>query len=84
MPPHLEKVRDKLAENIHELWGMNKIELGWSYGKVRVRLLMRFSYLVAYVVLLQVHRSDQKIKSILHAVFHVCGEINTTITIFSR
>uniref|UniRef100_A0A8D3BWH2 Ryanodine receptor 3 n=1 Tax=Scophthalmus maximus TaxID=52904 RepID=A0A8D3BWH2_SCOMX len=35
MPPHLEKVRDKLAENIHELWGMNKIELGWSYGKIR-------------------------------------------------
>nr|XP_023658007.1 ryanodine receptor 3 [Paramormyrops kingsleyae] len=35
LPPHLEKVRDKLAENIHELWGMNKIELGWSYGKVR-------------------------------------------------
>ncbi|XP_056332396.1 ryanodine receptor 3-like [Danio aesculapii] len=35
MPPHLEKVRDRLAENIHELWGMNKIELGWSYGKVR-------------------------------------------------
>lgn len=35
MPLHLEKVRDKLAENIHELWGMNKIELGWSFGKVR-------------------------------------------------
>ncbi|XP_042244104.1 ryanodine receptor 3-like isoform X8 [Thunnus thynnus] len=35
MPPHLENVRDKLAENIHELWGMNKIELGWSYGKIR-------------------------------------------------
>lgn len=35
MPPHLERVRDKLAENIHELWGMNKIELGWSFGKVR-------------------------------------------------
>ncbi|XP_077587326.1 ryanodine receptor 3-like isoform X2 [Stigmatopora nigra] len=35
MPPHLEKVRDTLAENIHELWGMNKIELGWSYGKIR-------------------------------------------------
>ncbi|XP_066529527.1 ryanodine receptor 3-like [Hoplias malabaricus] len=36
MPPHLEKVRDRLAENIHELWAMNKIELGWSYGK-RIR-----------------------------------------------
>ncbi|XP_030626784.1 ryanodine receptor 3 [Chanos chanos] len=35
LPPHLETVRDKLAENIHELWAMNKIELGWSYGKVR-------------------------------------------------
>ncbi|KAI7804180.1 putative ryanodine receptor 3-like [Triplophysa rosa] len=35
MPPHLEKVRDRLAENIHELWGMNKIEMGWSYGKIR-------------------------------------------------
>lgn len=36
MPPHLEKIRDRLAENIHELWGMNKIELGWTFGKVRV------------------------------------------------
>ncbi|XP_028858049.1 ryanodine receptor 3 isoform X2 [Denticeps clupeoides] len=35
LPPHLENVRDKLAENIHELWGMNKIELGWIYGKIR-------------------------------------------------
>uniref|UniRef100_A0A671MJD1 Ryanodine receptor 3-like n=1 Tax=Sinocyclocheilus anshuiensis TaxID=1608454 RepID=A0A671MJD1_9TELE len=35
LPPHLENVRDKLAENIHELWGMNKIELGWMHGKVR-------------------------------------------------
>lgn len=37
MPPHLEKVRDRLAENIHELWAINKIELGWSYGKVRLQ-----------------------------------------------
>ncbi|XP_039637449.1 ryanodine receptor 3 isoform X5 [Perca fluviatilis] len=35
LPTHLDNVRDKLAENIHELWGMNKIELGWTYGKVR-------------------------------------------------
>lgn len=34
LPPHLEKIRDRLAENIHELWGMNKIELGWTFGKV--------------------------------------------------
>ncbi|GAB1286690.1 Ryanodine receptor 3 [Apodemus speciosus] len=35
LPLHLEKIRDRLAENIHELWGMNKIELGWTFGKVR-------------------------------------------------
>uniref|UniRef100_A0A8C9RP23 Ryanodine receptor 2 n=1 Tax=Scleropages formosus TaxID=113540 RepID=A0A8C9RP23_SCLFO len=35
LPPHLEQIREKLAENIHELWVMNKIELGWTYGTVR-------------------------------------------------
>ncbi|XP_019738677.1 ryanodine receptor 3 [Hippocampus comes] len=35
LPPHMDNIRDKLAENIHELWGMNKIELGWTYGKIR-------------------------------------------------
>lgn len=34
LPPHLERIREKLAENIHELWVMNKIELGWTYGVV--------------------------------------------------
>lgn len=37
LPPHLENIRDRLAENIHELWGMNKIELGWTYGKVNLK-----------------------------------------------
>ncbi|EPY74323.1 hypothetical protein CB1_002126001 [Camelus ferus] len=35
LPPHLERIREKLVENIHELWVMNKIELGWQYGPVR-------------------------------------------------
>ncbi|TRY59413.1 hypothetical protein DNTS_004316 [Danionella cerebrum] len=35
LPPHLERIRERLAENIHELWVMNKIELGWTYGMVR-------------------------------------------------
>jgi hypothetical protein len=34
LPPHLERIRERLAENIHELWVMNKIELGWQYGPV--------------------------------------------------
>lgn len=39
LPPHLERIREKLAENIHELWVMNKIELGWTYGAVSIRQL---------------------------------------------
>lgn len=41
LPPYLENVRDKLAENIHELWGMNKIELGWMYGKVGKHFMVK-------------------------------------------
>ena len=43
LPPHLDNVRDKLAENIHELWGMNKIELGWTYGKVNLHFSTMFN-----------------------------------------
>jgi ryanodine receptor 2 len=34
LPTHLENVRDRLAENIHELWSMNKIASGWRFGEV--------------------------------------------------
>ncbi|KAK2510405.1 hypothetical protein Q9233_017776 [Columba guinea] len=32
LPPHLERIREKLAENIHELWAQTRIEQGWTYG----------------------------------------------------
>ncbi|KOB76511.1 Ryanodine receptor 44F, partial [Operophtera brumata] len=32
---YIEQIRDKLAENIHEMWAMNKIEAGWMYGDQR-------------------------------------------------
>ncbi|XP_051788410.1 ryanodine receptor 1-like isoform X7 [Erpetoichthys calabaricus] len=35
LPPHLERIREKLAENIHELWALTRIEQGWVYGTVR-------------------------------------------------
>ncbi|KAA8581146.1 hypothetical protein FQN60_002727 [Etheostoma spectabile] len=47
LPPHLERIREKLAENIHELWVMNKIELGWTYddNKRQHPCLVEFSKL---------------------------------------
>lgn len=35
LPAYIENIRDKLAENIHEMWAMNKIEAGWMYGDRR-------------------------------------------------
>ncbi|KFD64964.1 hypothetical protein M514_11549 [Trichuris suis] len=35
LPKHLEEACDRLAENIHELWSMDKIEKGWKYGERR-------------------------------------------------
>ncbi|CAO4380202.1 unnamed protein product [Caenorhabditis nigoni] len=32
---HAMEMHQKYAENLHELWAMRKIELGWSYGETR-------------------------------------------------
>ncbi|XP_046400098.1 ryanodine receptor isoform X3 [Ischnura elegans] len=35
LPSYIESIRDRLAENIHEMWAMNKIEAGWAWGERR-------------------------------------------------
>ncbi|XP_077469715.1 ryanodine receptor 2 [Stigmatopora argus] len=35
LPLQFEDIRDKIAENIHELWVMEKIDLGWIQGNER-------------------------------------------------
>ena len=35
MPSCVEVIRDDLAENIHEVWAVNKIKEGFTYGPVR-------------------------------------------------
>ena len=35
LPSFVENIKDKLAENIHEMWAMGKIESGWSFGERR-------------------------------------------------
>ncbi|XP_014010249.2 ryanodine receptor 2 [Salmo salar] len=35
LPVQLEHIRERLAENTHELWVMDKIDLGWTHGAVR-------------------------------------------------
>jgi len=35
---YIENVKEKLAENLHELWAMSKIENGWIWGEVIITL----------------------------------------------
>ncbi|OQV16827.1 Ryanodine receptor [Hypsibius exemplaris] len=35
LPNSVMQIRDKLAENIHELWSVIKIETGWTFGEQR-------------------------------------------------
>uniref|UniRef100_A0A8C4NPW6 Ryanodine receptor 3 n=1 Tax=Dicentrarchus labrax TaxID=13489 RepID=A0A8C4NPW6_DICLA len=77
LPPHLDNVRDKLAENIHELWGMNKIELGWTYGKIRDDNKRQHPCLVDFAKLPETERnynvqmSSETLKTLLALGCHV-------------
>lgn len=35
LPSSVDNIKDKLAENIHEMWALNKIEAGWCWGEHR-------------------------------------------------
>ncbi|XP_069964753.1 ryanodine receptor isoform X21 [Bactrocera oleae] len=35
LPSSVDHIKEKLAENIHEMWALNKIEAGWSWGEHR-------------------------------------------------
>ena len=44
----MENIRDKLAQNIHEMWAVTKIETGWIYGAMRDEVDMYHPCLVAF------------------------------------
>ncbi|RWS13212.1 ryanodine receptor-like protein, partial [Dinothrombium tinctorium] len=48
LPHYIENIRDKLAENIHEVWAMNKIEGNWTYGEVRDNVNMKHPCLTSF------------------------------------
>ena len=35
LPEEIIELREKLAENIHEVWAQQRMMEGWSYGKER-------------------------------------------------
>ncbi|XP_064536233.1 ryanodine receptor isoform X10 [Drosophila montana] len=35
LPSSVDQIKEKLAENIHEMWALNKIDAGWTWGEHR-------------------------------------------------
>ncbi|XP_075894426.1 ryanodine receptor 2 [Nelusetta ayraudi] len=76
-PPQLEDIREKMAENIHELWAMDRIDLGWTYGPVRDEVKKQDACLVEFSKLPELERSqniqmaEDTIKTLLALGFYI-------------
>lgn len=52
----LENVMEKLAKNTHEVWAINRIEQGWTYGSERNDEKKETPCLVAYEELPEIEK----------------------------
>ena len=48
LPEDLIELREKIAENVHDIWAKQRIEQGWSCGEVRNDELKQHPCLVPY------------------------------------
>lgn len=48
LPEELIELREKIAENVHDIWAKQRIDQGWSYGEVRNDELKQHPCLVPY------------------------------------
>ncbi|XP_059214929.1 ryanodine receptor 2 [Centropristis striata] len=77
LPPQLEDIREKMAENIHELWTVDKIELGWAYGPVRDEVKKQEPCLVEFSKLSEQERNQNlqmaqdTLRTLLALGFHI-------------
>lgn len=77
LPSYIESIRDKLAENIHEMWAMNKIEAGWSFGERREDMrhihpcLVQFDRLPPAEKRYDSQLAVQTLKTILSLGYHI-------------
>ncbi|XKL68210.1 hypothetical protein PGB90_003701 [Kerria lacca] len=77
LPSYIDNIRDRLAENIHEMWAMNKIEVGWLYGERRDDIrkihpcLVPFDRLPAAEKRYDSQLAVQTLKTILALGYHI-------------
>lgn len=51
LPSFALEIHHKFAENLHELWAMRKIDLGWIFGEVRNEVSRRHPCLTSFELL---------------------------------
>ncbi|KAE8280778.1 Ryanodine receptor 2 [Larimichthys crocea] len=77
LPPQLEDIREKMADNIHELWAVDKIDLGWTYGPVRDEVKRHDPCLVEFCKLSEqerspnLHMAQDTLRTLLALGFHI-------------
>ncbi|KAA8583639.1 hypothetical protein FQN60_014847 [Etheostoma spectabile] len=77
LPPQLQDIQEKMAENIHELWAMDKIDLGWTYGPVRDEVkrhdpcLVEFSKLSEQERNQNIQMAQDTLRTLLAFGFHI-------------
>lgn len=48
LPAELDKLVEKIAKNVHEVWAQSRMEQGWTYGEERNDELKHHPCLVPY------------------------------------
>ncbi|KAM6956587.1 ryanodine receptor 2-like [Aplochiton taeniatus] len=77
LPPQLEHLRERLAENLHELWAMDRIDQGWTHGAVKEEVkkhdpcLVEFSRLPEQEKNRSLQLSQDTLRTLLALGFHV-------------
>ena len=56
VPRELTELGEYLAKNIHEIWAMQRMEQGWTYGEERDDVLKHHPCLVPYEDLPEVEK----------------------------
>ena len=77
LPEELSDLAEQLAENVHEIWSLNRIKDGWKYGEYRDDVKKTHSCIVPYNKLPESEKeydratSQETIKLILKLGFEI-------------
>ena len=57
LPAELDELIEALSKNVHEVWAMNRMEQGWTYGPERNDTLKHHPCLVPYEELSEIEKA---------------------------